>query len=78
VSINSEEVQLQKSSGVFELAVWGEQVAGANKITVDLGNTYANVTIYDTTLGTTPTQILTDVSLVPLTISYHAVILEIQ
>jgi hypothetical protein len=29
-------------------------------------------------LGTTPTQILTDVSLVPLTISDHAVILEIQ
>jgi hypothetical protein len=69
---------LQKSSGVFELVVWGEQVAGANKITVNLGNTYANVKIYDTTLGTTPTQILTDVSLVPLTISDHAVILEIQ
>jgi hypothetical protein len=69
---------LQKSSGVFELVVWGEQVTGINSITVNLGNTYANLNIYDTTVGTRPIQIFTNVSFVPLTISDHAVILEIQ
>jgi hypothetical protein len=69
---------LQKSSGVFELVVWGEQVAGANNITVNLGDTHANVRIYDTTVGTTPIQILTDATSVPLTVSDHALILEIQ
>jgi hypothetical protein len=69
---------LQKSSGAFELVVWGEQVTGANNITVDLGRQYASVKIYDTTVGTAPIQVLTDVSRVPLTVSDHALILEIQ
>src|SRR6267378_1268089 len=69
---------LQKSSGVFEVVVWGEQVTGANNITVNLGGTYAKVSIYDTTVGTTPIQILTDVTSVPLTVSDHAMILEIH
>jgi len=69
---------LQKSSGVFELVVWGEQVTGSNNVTVNLGRSYANVRIYDTTVGTTPILILTDVSSVPLVISDHALILEIQ
>ena len=69
---------LRKSSGVFELVVWGEQVTGANNITVNLGSTYATVRIYDTTVGTTPIQILTDATSVPLAVSDHAIILEIQ
>jgi hypothetical protein len=69
---------LQKSSGVFELVVWGEQVAGANSITVNLGHAHANVRIYDTTVGTMPIQILTDVTSIPLTVSDHALIVEIQ
>jgi len=40
---------LQKSSREFELVVWGEQVAGANSITVDLGGSCAKVKIFDTT-----------------------------
>ena len=67
---------LQKSSGVFELVVWGEQVSGSNNITVNLGGTHATVSIYDTTAGTTPIKILTDVSAVSLAVSDHAVIIE--
>jgi hypothetical protein len=67
---------LQKSSGVFELVVWGEQVRGANNITVKLGSTHPKVMIYDTTVGTTPIQILNNVNSVPLTISDHALIIE--
>lgn len=69
---------LQKSSGVFELIVWGEQVNGSNNITVNLGGAYANVKIYDTTIGTTPIQLLTGASSVSLNISDHAMVLEIE
>jgi hypothetical protein len=67
---------LQKSGGVFELVVWGEQVRGANNITVKLGSTHPKVMIYDTTVGTTPIQILNNINSVPLTISDHALIIE--
>ena len=69
---------LQKSNGAFDLVVWGEQVAGENNISVSLGSAHAKVTIYDTTMGVTPIQILTNIANVPLTISDHALILEID
>ena len=68
---------LRKNSGVFELVIWGEQVNGANNITVHLDKTYPTVKVYDTTLGSQPTQTLTDVTNIPLTIGDHALILEI-
>jgi hypothetical protein len=69
---------LEKSTGAFDLVVWGEQVAGENNVTVNLGSTRAKVAIYDTTMGAAPIQILTNLKSVPLTISDHAVILEIN
>jgi hypothetical protein len=69
---------LQKSSGVFELVVWGEQVRGANDITVKLGSTHPKVMIYDITVGTTPIQILNNVNSVSVTISDHALIIEMH
>jgi len=68
---------MQKSSGTFELAVWGEQVKGASDITVNLGATYASVKVYDPTIGTAPTQTLSNVSSVPLALSDHVLILEL-
>jgi hypothetical protein len=41
-----------------------------------LGSTHPKVMIYDTTVGTTPIQILNNVNSVPLTISDHALIIE--
>ena len=69
---------LRKRSGVFELVVWGEQVAGTNNVTVNLGRAHTKVTIYDTTVGDTPIQVLTNTASVPLTISDHALIVEID
>jgi len=69
---------LQKSDGVFELVVWGEQVAGTNDISITLGCSRATVKIYDTTIGTAPIQILSNASIVPLTVGDHAVIAEIE
>ena len=68
---------LQKNSGAFELVVWGEQVAGSNNISINLGRTHAKVNVFDTTIGTNPIQTLKNVSSVPLTISDHAMIVEI-
>jgi hypothetical protein len=69
---------LQRSDGVFQLVVWGEQVTGANNITVKLGSTHATVKIYDATVGTAPIQTLTNVTSVPLTVTDHAITIEIH
>jgi hypothetical protein len=69
---------LQRSDGVFQLVVWGEQVTGANNITVKLGSTHTTVKIYDTTVGTAPIQTLTNVTSVPLTVTDHAITIEIH
>lgn len=69
---------LQKSSGTFELVVWGEQVSGSNSVAVSLGATYGTVNVYDITSGTAPVQALSNVSAVSLSLSDHALVLEIH
>ena len=69
---------LQKGNGVFELVVWGEQVSGSNNVIVNFGRTHASVKIYDITAGTVPIQALTNVTSVPLTLSDHAVVVELD
>ena len=67
-----------KNNGVFELLVWGEQVSGSNNVIVNFGRTHASVKIYDITAGTAPIQALTNVTSVPLTLSDHAVVVELD
>jgi hypothetical protein len=69
---------LQKSSGVFELVVWSEQVTGESNIMVNLGGVYSDVRIYDATVGISPVQTLTNTVNVPLTVSDHAMIIELR
>ena len=68
---------LQKSDGKFELVVWNERLSGSDNVMVNLGATFASVTIYDPTIGTSPFQSLSNVSSVVLTLSNHPVIIEI-
>ena len=68
---------VQKSSGILELVIWDENVRGGDKVVVNLGRTYATVNIYDVTVGTSPTQTLTDVNSVTLNLNDHALIIEI-
>jgi hypothetical protein len=68
---------LQRSDGAFELVVWGERVQGSNDVSVNLGGTRASVNVYDPTIGTSPTQTLTNVRSVPLTLSDHPMIVEV-
>jgi hypothetical protein len=67
---------LQKSDGTFALIVWGEQVLGSNAVTVQLGATFASVSVYDITVGTAPQQSFKRVKSVPLSVSDHALIIE--
>ena len=69
---------MQKTSGLFELAVWGEQVKGESSVTVNLGSVYPTVNVYDPTVGTAAVQTLSNVSSVPVTLSDHPVIIEFQ
>jgi hypothetical protein len=68
---------LQKSNGTFELVVWSEKADGTNSVTVDLGAAHPSVKVYDPTIGTEPTQTLTDIRSVPLILSDHPVVIEI-
>jgi hypothetical protein len=70
---------MQKSTGVFELAIWGEQVNGSNNVTLKFGGgPVSSVNIYDVTVGASPIQTLKNVKIVPLTLSNHAMVVEIH
>jgi hypothetical protein len=69
---------LQRSDGVFQLVVWGEQVSGSNNITIDLGAPRATVKIYDVTDGAEPVRTLANVASVPLVLTDHAMVVELH
>jgi hypothetical protein len=68
---------LQRSDGVFDLVVWGEQLKGTNDVTVNFGSARASVKVYDPTIGTSPTQTLANVRSVSLILSDHPVVIEV-
>ena len=69
---------MRKSNGAFDLVVWGEQVHGSNGVVVNLGGPHAAVNVYDVTNGTAPVRTFANVSSVPLTLSDHAMVIEIM
>lgn len=68
---------LQKSSGIFELVVWDEQISGTSSVRVNLGRVYPSVKIYDPTVGTAPTQTVHNAASLTLTLSDHPVVIEV-
>ena len=76
--ITVHDLLMQKKNGTLELAVWNEKASGSNAISVNLGNSFAEVRVYDPVAGTAPIQTLTNVNSVPITVSDHPVILEIS
>ena len=68
---------IQKSDGIYVLAVWGDQVAGESaNVIINLGRTFPLVNVYDVTSGTIPIQTLNDISSVLLTLTDHAFFIE--
>jgi hypothetical protein len=80
---------LEKSTGVFDLAVWAEPVDWNNSthsevvvapstVTLSLGKTFTTVNVYDPTKGATPIQTLSNASTVQLAITDHPLIVEMS
>ncbi len=69
---------LQRSDRTYQLVVWGEMVEGEADVTVNLGDTYPVVTIYNPIEGTGPIATHEDVGSVDLTMSDHPWVLEIR
>lgn len=69
---------LQKTDGTFELIVWNKQVTGSCSITLGLGGARESVRVYDPTVGTSPTQTLTNVDSIRLSLSDHPVVIELR
>ena len=70
---------MQKSAGTYEMAVWGDQVAGeSTNVTINPGRTFPTVNVYDVTSGTSPIQTLSNVSSVLLTLTDHALFIEFE
>jgi len=69
---------LQKSNGTLELIIWGEQVSGSSHVTVNIGESFATVRVYDPMIGTSVTQNLGAVKSVSLDVSDHPLVVEIQ
>ncbi len=68
---------LQKSSGVFELVVWDEQISGNSRVRVNLGRAFPSEKIYDPTVGTEPVRTVRNAASLTLTLSDHPVIIEV-
>lgn len=79
MSFTVHDLLLRRSNGNFELVIWDERSsATTDAVTVNLErqDDYT-INIYDVTSGTTPVQTLHSVRSVPLTLSNHAMIVEI-
>ena len=72
------EMLLQKSDGTLELVIWDERLKGVDDVTVQLGDTYPEVKVYDPTIGTEPIRTHHGVDSLRLTLSNHPLILAIH
>ncbi|WP_298651873.1 hypothetical protein [uncultured Proteiniphilum sp.] len=70
---------LQKSDGHFYLVLWGERFAGGtDSVTVKFGKQHKTVKIYNPTVGVLPIKILNKANSLPLLLTNHPMIIEIE
>lgn len=70
---------LQKSDGHFYLVLWGERFAGGtDSVTVKFGKQQKTVKIYNPTVGILPIKILNKANSLPLLLTNHPLIIEIE
>ena len=78
-SENIHDLLLQRSDGVFQLLIWGENfVSPPEQVTVTLGTKLRQIKVYDPLSGTAPSELLSNVNEVQLELSNHPYILEIE
>jgi hypothetical protein len=87
--VSGNSLLLEKTTGVFDIVTWAEpqiwnaithsQVTAATQsITVQLGSTYQKVEVFDPTVGSAATQVLTNVSSVDLGLTDHPLIVQVN
>jgi hypothetical protein len=71
---------MQKANGTYDLVVWDDRPVGeaTDRVRVNLGASYPTVKVYDITKGTRAIQNISNVSSVPLSLTDHAVIVELR
>lgn len=69
---------LGKSSGAFDLVVWGEQLKGTNNVTVRVAGAFPSATIYDPTIGASAIRTLTHTTAIALEVTDHPLIIELH
>ena len=69
---------MQKSTGIYELVIWGEAFASetSTAVTINLGSSYATVNVYDITGGTSAARSYSNTSSVSVNLTDHAMIVE--
>ncbi|MBD3175705.1 MAG: glycosyl hydrolase, partial [Armatimonadia bacterium] len=66
---------LQKADGTLMLVVWGERfLGGTDSITVDLGEAFGRVSIYDPTAGPEPVVTVSDIRSLDLGLTDHPLV----
>lgn len=69
---------LEKSNGTYELVLWDERASASDSITVNFTAKFGAVNVYDITNGSSPVNTLTNSTAIPLTLTDHAMILELK
>ena len=69
---------MEKSSGTYELVLWGEAFASktSTPVTVNLPNAYSTVNVYDVVSGALPINSYSNANSVTVNLTDHAVIVE--
>jgi hypothetical protein len=71
---------LQRADGRLFLAVWDENPpgTGSDSVSIDLGKEFRTVSVYDPTIGIPAQTTFSDARIVPLALTDHVVILELN
>nr|WP_321982987.1 hypothetical protein [uncultured Lichenicoccus sp.] len=82
-------ISLEKSNGTYDIAVWNEPqiwneatgteiTAASTPVTVQLGQIYGSVEVFDPLVSTTAITTLSDVSSVQLAVTDHPLIVQVE
>ena len=69
---------LHKGDGTLALVVWSESLKDTHDVAVKLGAEFSSAKVYDITVGSTPVATLSNVREVPLSLTDHALVIELN
>jgi hypothetical protein len=76
--ITVHDMLIQKTKTLFDIIIWGERILGEDKIALDFDSVHPKIDLYDLTIATSPIQTFKNINRVDLTVSDHALVVEID